>query len=102
MEISKTTYAKTDGGYLAYQLVGRGAHDLLFTTGPIHNIDVMWEQPSITRFFGRLAAFGRLICYNPRGTGVASPVSAGSSLQEWVDDAHRVLYPVVVHRAAII
>jgi hypothetical protein len=72
MEVPETTYAKTEGGHLAYQVVGEGP-DLLFTTSPIHNIDVMWELPSIARFFGRLAAFGRLICYNPRGTGIASP-----------------------------
>jgi len=99
---SETTYVKTDGGYVAYQLAGRGTRDLLFTTSPIHNIDVMWERPSIAHFFGRLAGFGRIICYNPRGTGVASPSLPGSALQEWVDDARAVLDAVGVERAAII
>jgi pimeloyl-ACP methyl ester carboxylesterase len=101
MEISETTYVEAEGGHLAYQIVGDGP-DLLFTTSPIHNIDVMWEQPSIARFFGRLAAFGRLICYNPRGSGVASPLPPGSSLQEWMDDARRVLDALEIERAAFI
>src|SRR5688572_26798592 len=71
-------------------------------TNPIHNIDVMWEQPSIARFFGRLAAFGRLISFNPRGTGVSSPLPPGSSLQEWMDDVRRVLDALAVERTALI
>jgi class 3 adenylate cyclase len=102
MNVSETTYAKTEGGYLAYQLAGQGAPDLLFTTSPLHNVDVMWEQPAIARFFGRLASVGRLICYNPRGTGVSSPLPTGSSLQEWMDDARRILDAVGVERAAVI
>ena len=101
MERSETTYAKTEEGYLAYQVLREGP-DLLFTTSPIHNIDVMWEQPSIARFFGRLATFGRLISYNPRGTGVSSPLPPGSSLQEWMDDLRRIMDAVGVQRATII
>lgn len=101
MERSETAYAKTEDGYLAYQVLGEGP-DILFTTSPIHNIDVMWEQPSIARFFGRLAAFGRLVSYNPRGTGVSSPLPPGSSLQEWMDDVRRIMDAVGVQRATII
>ena len=101
MDAPETKYAATEGSYLAYQVVGEGP-DLLFTTSPIHNIDVMWEQPSIARFFGRLASFSRLICYNPRGTGVSSPISPGSSLQDWMDDTRRILDALGVERAAII
>jgi class 3 adenylate cyclase/pimeloyl-ACP methyl ester carboxylesterase len=100
--VSETSYAKVEGAYLAYQIVGEGPRDLVFTTSPIHNIDVMWEQPSIARFFGRLAGIGRLICYNPRGTGVSSPMSPGTSLQEWMDDLRGVMDAVGVERAAII
>jgi class 3 adenylate cyclase len=101
--VSETAFAKGEGGaYIAYQLVGDGPRDLIFTTSPIHNIDVMWEQPAIARYFGRLAGIGRLICYNPRGTGVSSLPSPGSSLQEWVDDMRGVMDAVGVERAAII
>ena len=98
----QTRYAEADGGFLAYQTVGRGPPDLLFTTNPMHNIDVMWERPSIERFFTRLAVLGRLTVYNPRGTGVASPLPPEYSGQEWMDDARTVLDAVGVERATII
>ena len=100
--VSETTYARVDQGNVAYQVVGEGERDLVFTTAPIHNIDVMWDHPSIARFFSRLAGIGRLICYNPRGTGVASPMGPDASLQEWVDDMRSVMDAVGVGRAAII
>ena len=101
-KISETTYARIDQGNLAYQVVGDGERDLVFTTAPVHNIDVMWDQPSIARFFSRLAGIGRLICYNPRGTGISSGIHPGASLQEWVDDMRSVMDAVGVDRAAII
>ena len=100
--IPETTYVKTESGYIAYQLVGRGERDLLFTTSPMHNIDVMWERPSIAHFFQRLATMGRLISYNPRGTGISGMTSSVTSLQDWVDDAKGVLDAVGVERSAII
>ena len=62
----------------------------------------MWDHPSIARFFSRLAGIGRLICYNPRGTGVASPMGPDASLQDWVDDMRFVMDAAGVERAAII
>ena len=100
--VTETTFIKVENAYVAYQLAGDGPRDLIFTTSPIHNIHVMWEQPAIARYFGRLAGIGRLICYNPRGTGVSSPPSPGSSLQDWVDDMRGVMDAVGVERAAII
>ena len=82
--------------------MGEGTRDLVFTTSPIHNVDVMWERPSIARYMGRLAGIGRLIVYNPRGSGVSSPVPPGTSLQEWMDDARGVMDAAGVERAAII
>jgi class 3 adenylate cyclase len=97
-----TIYTKGEFGRLAYQIIGEGPVDLVFSTSPIHNIDVMWEHPPIARFFNRLASFSRLIVYNPRGTGTSSALPPRFSLQEWVDDLRRVLDAAGAERAAVI
>jgi hypothetical protein len=49
-----TRYADGGDGYVAYQVFGDGA-PLVFMTGWLQNLDVMWEEPSLARYFERLA-----------------------------------------------
>jgi hypothetical protein len=44
----------------------------------VTNLEVMWEEPAIARFFTRLGSIGRLICYDKRGTGISDPVPLGA------------------------
>ena len=71
---AETRYVKSEAGYVAYQVFGDGPQDILFITNWATNLDVMWEEPSANHFFGRLASFGRVICFDKRGTGVSDPV----------------------------
>ena len=41
----ETRYAKSEDGYVAYQVFGGGPFDLLFIGNWASNIEVMWEQP---------------------------------------------------------
>ena len=44
-----TRYAKSAGGYVAYQVFGKGARDILFVTHWGTNVDAMWtSRPSRT------------------------------------------------------
>jgi pimeloyl-ACP methyl ester carboxylesterase len=71
MDVPATRYARTPGGRIAYQVLGNGPMDIAFVSEWLQNIDVMWEQRAIAEFLGGLASFGRLICYDKRGHGVA-------------------------------
>ncbi len=53
----------------------------------------MWEEPTLARFLDRLASFGRLICFDKRGTGVSDPVPLGAipTWEEWMDDVGTVM-----------
>jgi len=99
-----TQYVKSEAGYIAYQVFGDGPLDILFITNWGTNLEVMWEEPSVNHFFGRLAAFGRVICFDKRGTGVSDPVSLTQlpSLEDWMDDAREVLDAVGSEKAALI
>ena len=39
-----------DGFAIAYQVVGDGAHDLVYLPGWASNVDVSWDVPPIARF----------------------------------------------------
>jgi pimeloyl-ACP methyl ester carboxylesterase len=71
-EIPQTRYAKApDGTSIAYQVVGNGPVDLVYSTGIWSNLEVMWEQPLWAHFLKRLARFSRLILFDMRGVGLS-------------------------------
>ena len=58
--IPDVQYAKTsDGGYVAYQVAGRGPVDVVFAPGWFSNLDLIWEQPEIEPFLTRLSEWNR-------------------------------------------
>ena len=64
-------YAVNDGVHIAYQVVGDGPIDLVYTPGIWSNLEVMWEWPSWARYLERLASFSRLILFDMRGLGLS-------------------------------
>jgi len=104
MPYPETRYARSEGGNVAYQVVGDGPLDLMFIPWWGTNVDVMWEEPSIARFLRRLATFSRLICFDKRGTGVsdALPLAALPTLEEWTDDVRTVMEAAGSRRAALL
>ena len=58
----QTRYATApDGVSIAYQVVGDGPLDLIWVPGWISHVEAAWEEPTLARFFERLASFSRLI-----------------------------------------
>lgn len=99
-----TRYARTEEGSIAFQAFGDGPLDLVFITNWVTNVEVMWEEPSLARFFERLAGFARVLVFDKRGTGVSDPVpiAALPTLELWMDDARVVMDAVGIERAAVI
>jgi pimeloyl-ACP methyl ester carboxylesterase len=100
----QTRYAKTPDGAVAYQTIGDGPIDIVFVPEWLTNIEVMWEEPRIERFFRRLSSFSRVIVFDKRGVGVSDPVPLGSlpTLEQWIDDIRAVMDAAGSERAAII
>jgi pimeloyl-ACP methyl ester carboxylesterase len=102
---TKTRYARNkEGSYIAYQVFGEGSLDIVFIPDWVTNLEVMWEEPTLARFLSRLAAIGRVICFDKRGTGVSDPVPLGAipTFEEWMDDVGCVLDAVGSPRAALL
>ena len=105
LDETKTRYARNnEGQYVGYQVFGEGSLDIVFIPDWCTNLEVMWEEPTLARFLSRLAAIGRVICFDKRGTGVSDPVPLGAipTFEEWMDDIGCVLDAVGSPRAALL
>jgi pimeloyl-ACP methyl ester carboxylesterase len=93
----------TDGEpQIAYQVLGDGDLDLVFSFDWASNVELIWEHPSTERFLRRLASFSRLILFDTRGMGLSDPVAAPAPPEEWMDDVRAVMDAVGSERAAIV
>lgn len=99
----ETRYALQDGAYIAYQVLGDAPLDLLHISTWTSNVDAMWEEPSMSRYFERLTSFARVIAFDKRGTGVSDPITGElPTLEAWMDDARVVLDAADAERVAIV
>ncbi len=95
-------YTRSGDLSIAYQVVGSGPIDLVLVPGWISNIEIFWEQPSIVRFFEKLATFSRLILFDKRGTGLSERETKAATLEERMDDVRAVLDAVGSSRATLL
>src|SRR5262249_21176228 len=100
----ETRYARSEDGYVAYQVVGDGPLDLVFISSWVSNVEVLWEEPLFAQFLRRLATFSRLLCFDKRGSGISDPVplAAMPTLEQWTDDVRTVMDAVGSKRAALL
>ncbi len=99
--VPKTRYAKSGDVNIAFRVVGEGPPDLVYVPGWLSHIEMMWENPLLARFLGRLASFSRLIVIDKRGTGMSDRVAALPTLEQRMDDVRAVLDAVGSARAAL-
>jgi class 3 adenylate cyclase len=96
-------YAKASGGvHVAYQVVGDGPIDLVCVPGWISNVEMIWKEPA-GYYTRRLAAFGRLILFDKRGTGLSDRVAVNElpDLETRMDDIRAVMDAAGSERAIV-
>ncbi len=102
MDRPQTSYAWNDGTALAYQIVGSSpGPDLLFAPGSVTHLEVLWQEPSVSRFLTRLAGFSRLILMDPRGLGMSDRLTDVPTIDERVADVIAVLDAAESERATL-
>src|SRR5947209_17696172 len=94
-------YARSGGLRIAYQVVGAGPVDVVFTSGAASHLDLIWENPQWSRMWNRLAEFSRLIVFDKRGTGLSDRPDHLSTLEERVDDIRTVMDAAESPRASL-
>ena len=101
MEAPDVHYARNGDISIAYQVVGDGPVDLVLVPTWFNNIDLLWEEPSVARFFERLSSFSRLVLFDRRGTGLSDQVDSPPGLEGQMDDVIAVMDAAGVERAAV-
>jgi class 3 adenylate cyclase/alpha-beta hydrolase superfamily lysophospholipase len=102
-EMPETRFIRTGEVDIACQVVGSaGQFDLVFVPGWVSHLEVMWELPEFAHFLDRLAAIGRLIMFDKRGTGLSDRVAGTPTLEQRADDIAAVMDACASARAAII
>ncbi|MBI1885875.1 MAG: adenylate/guanylate cyclase domain-containing protein [Chloroflexi bacterium] len=99
----ETKYAKSGDVHIAYQVVGDGPLDLVVVPQYVSHLECGWEEPSLARFYNRLASFARLFLFDKRGTGLSDRVSPSEipPLEQRMDDVRAVLDAAESERAAL-
>src|SRR4051794_34122143 len=98
----ETRYAGPPGARVAYQVFGGGPLDLVVGTGPVSNIDLIWEEPAAARFYGGLASFARVAIFDRRGTGLSDPIDEAPILEQQAQDLRTVADAAGMERPAVL
>jgi class 3 adenylate cyclase/alpha-beta hydrolase superfamily lysophospholipase len=104
MTTPQTRYARTGDVSLAYTVVGDGPLDILYIPGYISNVEFAFDHPRYAGFIHQLAAFGRVIMVDRRGTGCSDRFSPEDlpPLETLVDDLKVLLDEVGSTRTALL
>jgi pimeloyl-ACP methyl ester carboxylesterase len=84
-------YAQSGEVRIAYQVVGDGPVDLVYVPGWVSHLEYAWESPRVAHFYGRLAAFSRLIIFDKRGTGLSDRAFGLPTIEQRMDDVRAVM-----------
>ena len=96
-----THYADSNGVNIAYQVHGDAPLDLVFVPGFVSHVELIWEEPSVARFFRRLMSFSRLVVFDKRGQGLSDRQDRPPTLEESMDDLKAVMEAAGCVRPAI-
>jgi pimeloyl-ACP methyl ester carboxylesterase len=100
---AETQYAMSGDVSIAYQVVGEGPFDVVFSPGIVSHVDLLWEMRTFqTQIAERLASFARLILFDKRGTGMSDRVEAVPQLETRMDDVRAVMDAAGSPRAALV
>jgi class 3 adenylate cyclase len=94
-------YAKSGDVSIAYQTIGDDRPDIVFVRGITGDLLSSWEQPLLVRHLVDLAANGRLIVLDKRGTGLSDRVTGVAPLETRMDDIRAVMDAAESRRAVL-
>jgi class 3 adenylate cyclase len=85
------SYARSGDVAIAYMVVGDGPTDIVFVRGIAGDLLSTWEQPLLVRHVEGLAAIGRVLMLDKRGTGLSDRPREVQSIETTMDDVRAVM-----------
>ena len=101
MQIPDVRYARSGDVAIAYQVVASGGTDVVFVRHMSGDLLSTWEQPLLVRHVEGLAANGRVLLIDRRGTGLSDRVREVQSLETTMDDIRAVMDDAESERAVL-
>ena len=101
MKAPEIRFARSGDVSIAYQVVGEGPVDVLFSPF-LGNRATEWEVEPFPRFYAQLASFSRLILFDKRGVGLSDRPARLPDLEARMDDIRAVLDAVGSERAVLV
>jgi class 3 adenylate cyclase len=99
----KVRYTKAGDFNIAYEVVGEGPIDLVFSPGWVTHLELAWDIPALADFYRKLASFSRLILFDKRGIGLSDRMSPNEmpTLEQRMDDIRAVMDAAGSERAVL-
>jgi pimeloyl-ACP methyl ester carboxylesterase len=91
MEIPDVQYARSGDVAIAYQVIGDGPVDVVWSRGMAGDLLSSWDQPLLMRHGTGLADFARVLMLDKRGTGLSDRVREVPTLETRMDDIRAVM-----------
>jgi pimeloyl-ACP methyl ester carboxylesterase/class 3 adenylate cyclase len=98
----RTRFTSASGVQIGYQTLGDGDLDVVLVPGMASHVELHWCEPNYARFMRDLAAFGRLITFDKRGTGRSDRVVGVPTLEDRMRDLVAVLDAAESERAVVV
>lgn len=91
VQLRDVRYARSGDVAIAYQVVGDGHPDIVFVRGVAGDLVSTWDQPLLVRHVEGLAAYGRVLLLDKRGTGLSDRPREVQSAETAMDDVRAVM-----------
>src|SRR6267154_2321283 len=82
--VVETRYVTSGEVFVACQISGQSAPDLLMAPGFVSHLEQAWENPNGARFFNGLGAFSRLIRFDKRIDDIRAVLDAAGSKKAYL------------------
>jgi pimeloyl-ACP methyl ester carboxylesterase len=102
MDFGETRYAHAGEVDIAYRVFGDGQMNLVIVPGIFSHLDLFFTFDLFCDFMERFAAFGRVVTFDKRGTGLSDPTPGAAELDERMDDIRAVMDATGMEHAAVI
>jgi class 3 adenylate cyclase len=102
MGMPETRYARSGDVAVAYQVLGEGPFDVVFTPGTVSHVELDWDAAGMATWLRGIAEHARLIIFDKRGTGLSDRDVGVPTLEERSDDIRAVMDAAGSQRAALV
>jgi class 3 adenylate cyclase len=101
MDTPETRYARSGDVAVAYQVLGEGPFDVVFTPGTVSHVELCWDAAGMASLLRGVAEHARVIVFDKRGTGLSDRDVGVPTLEERSDDIRAVMDAAGSQRAAL-